>query len=34
MMKNGIIRVGIIGSGRAGMIHAKNFLKKMQGNWT
>jgi predicted dehydrogenase len=30
MMKNGIIRIGIIGSGRAGMIHAKNFVTSVE----
>lgn len=29
-MKNGIVRIGIIGSGRAGMIHAKNFAASVK----
>ncbi len=29
-MKEGIVRVGIIGSGRAGMIHAKNFANSVK----
>jgi len=29
-MKNGIVRIGVIGSGRAGMIHAKNFTSSVK----